>query len=133
MLETISTPFGIGTVIEEHILEVVVHSGIELNRDIMLNGYSTLAELAGGKFVLLVDRTQSNYSLTLDALKESGNHPDLLAQALLIPPYNENGELAADMIVNFPRKNTLPVEFFSDRESALYWLRSHRDHYLRSL
>jgi hypothetical protein len=132
MLESTSTSVGVGTLLEECIVEVVIHSGVALDRESMRQGYQQLAALAGGKFALLVDRTQTDYTLSRDALAESGNHPDLLAQALLILPYNVQSEAAANMIVSFPRENELPVEFFSDRESALYWLRAHRDHYLKS-
>jgi hypothetical protein len=130
MLQSRTTDVGTGRQIEEHIVEVYIHTGIELDRIKLLQGYTQLAELAGGKYALLVDRTRSDYSVTFDALLEGGNHPDIIAQALLIPPYNQHKKMIAETIVSFPRKSSTPIEIFSERTRALTWLRTQRDHLL---
>jgi hypothetical protein len=128
MLQSRSTDIGTGTQIEKNIIEVYIHTGIELDKGKLLQGYAALAELAGGgKFALLVDRTRSDYSITFDALLESGNHPDLVAQALLVPAYNQHKKMIADTTVEFPRKSSTPIQVFTNRITALGWLRAQLD------
>lgn len=125
-MRTLTTAVGTGKVLEEGLLEVCIHSGIELNREKLLQGYGLLADLAGGPYALLVDRTNTDYSVTYDAMIDSGNHPAVFAQALLVPPYNQHKKMIAETIIQFPRKSATPIEIFSDRNMAIHWLREQR-------
>jgi hypothetical protein len=122
MILTKTTDVGTATVIGDRILEVRIHSGIELSRETLLQGYQQLADLAGGHYALLVDRTQTDYSVGYDAMVEGANHPSLVAQALLIPPYNQHKKLIAETILDYPRKSSNPIRIFSDRNQAITWL-----------
>lgn len=126
-LRSKTTEVGTASVLEEGLLEVIIHSGIELNSEKLLHGYQQLAELSGGPYTLLVDRTQSDYSVSYDAMIEGGNHPSVLAQVLLVPPYNQHKKMIAETILAFPRKSSTPIEIFSDRNKAIDWLREQRN------
>jgi len=125
-MRTLTTDVGTGKLLEAGLLEVAIHSGIELNREKLLQGYEQLAELSGGPYALLVDRTQNDYSVSYDAMIEGGNHPSVLAQAILVPPYNQHKKMIAETILAFPRKSSTPIEIFSDRNMAINWLRDQR-------
>jgi len=125
-LQSKTTDVGSGKVLEEGILEVYIHSGIELNRDKLIQGYRELAVLAGGAYALLVDRTQSDYSVSYDAMVEGGNHPLIIAQAMLIPPYNQHKKMVVETILDIPRKVSTPIKIFTDRNKAIHWLREQR-------
>lgn len=125
ILRTRTTDIGTATLIEPMLIEVRIHTGVVLDRQMLLQGYARMEELASGKFALLVDRTKTDYSVTYDAIVEGGNHPAMLAQAMLIPPNNPNKKVIVDTILDYPRKGTIPIQAFTDREAALEWLRSH--------
>lgn len=124
---TKTTDVGSATLLENGLLSVFIHTGIELTREKLLQGYEELAEFAGRRYCLLVDRTQSDYSLTYEAMVEGGNHPYVIAQAILLPPYNTHKKMIADTILAFPRKRDIPMRIFTDRNEAIDWLRSKLD------
>lgn len=130
MLKTLTTHIGTATLLEHNLIEVTIHTGVELDRSKLFEGYEKLSEMAGGAFAILVNRTATDYSLTFDAMEAIASHPGVLAQALLIPPYNPHKHMIAEMLVNFPRHSKVPVEYFTNRKLALDWLRAHREsHY----
>ncbi|MBD3669425.1 MAG: hypothetical protein HUJ29_01530 [Gammaproteobacteria bacterium] len=124
---TLHTEVGTATLLDDQIIEVTIHSGIELNKEMMLNGFRQLSELAGGRYALLVDRTTSDYSMSFEAMQLNASDPNLLAQALLIPAYNSHKQMLAELSINLSQRHDIPFEVFSDRRLALDWLGAHRD------
>jgi hypothetical protein len=111
--------FGSVTLVEPGIVEASIDTGVELDAQHMMRGYEACARLAGQPFGLLINRG-TDYSMTVSALENIGNHPDMRAIAVYV-----HGD-ARPQVAHYHKEvygERVPIEIFTSRDEALSWLR----------
>lgn len=105
---------------------IKINEGVEVNAD-MAKEVSELAArvIKGVPFALLSDRKNS-YSLSFEAMSNLANIPNLVALAIVI--YSDRSRLLVEtqnFFISAMKKR--PVKIFTDKASALEWLRTELD------
>lgn len=111
-------PFGVITIIENDIAEVVIFDGIELDDKYVNQFHSFLEDHFDSNIFLLINKKNS-YTYTFDAQKMIGAVDKI--NAIAVVAYNSSGDLSTKVLKQINKK-ALNLKLFITREEALIWL-----------
>lgn len=106
--------------LESDIYEVTAAPAIEIDAGMSQRFHRFLGEEIGTPCHLLIDK-QHDYSLSLEAMRSTGDHPLIRGMAFLV--YRHSTARIVELQRRLMRNRELPVATFRNRELALDWLR----------
>jgi len=106
--------------LETGIYEVVAAPAIEIDGAMSARFHRFLDEQLRSPCHLLIDK-KHDYSLSLEAMRNAGDHPLVRGIAFLV--YRNSTAKIVELQQRLMRNRAIPVASFRDRDLALEWLR----------
>lgn len=124
-MEPYTLPFATINILRKDIAEVIINSGVEMNKA-MVNDYHTfLLTHLTSPFSLLINKKNA-YTYDYDAQQIIANLPEIKALAVVV--YSDMSEIAQGALShNLDSQTTKKVDVFRDRTLALEQLISIQD------
>jgi len=110
--------------LNEHIAEVIVNEGIELNMSMVEEYHAFLLSHLKPPFSLLINKINA-YTYTFEAQKNIANLTEI--QALAVISYNKVTSITTRQLASFPRNTRWNLQIFSDKTDALNWLKTEQE------
>ena len=122
-MEIYELPFTKIIVLSDHIAEVIINEGIEINMDMVEQSHDFLLSHLHAPFSLLINNVNAySYDFSaqgkLAALKE--------INAIAVVAYRRSTEIATEVLASQPRDVELNLKIFRNRDDALDWLLSEQ-------
>ena len=111
--------FGKIHLLDEHLAEVIVNDGIEMNMDMVNEYHAFLLDHLSPPFSLLINKLYK-YSYTFEAQQQIATLPEIKAMAVVA--YNRPAEVATETLKEAPRDIAWNLKVFPERGRALDWL-----------
>jgi hypothetical protein len=110
-------PFGFFEEIEPNIMEIIIHEGVQISEEHIVKIEQGLLDKYEGEYSLLINRkyAYSHGHESLNKISELKN-----ASAIAIVAYSDASVIAAKMHLLYSNN----IEIFTDKASALNWLRN---------
>lgn len=113
-------PAGKVIALDEHLAELIINEGVEMNLETVDQIYSFLLEHFGADILLLINK-QYPYSFTFDAQRKIGALQEIKKTAIVV--YNEISKRATQGLLGMRKEHDWNACIFEDRDTALAWLR----------
>jgi hypothetical protein len=113
--------------IREDIAEVIVHNGIELNTEMVDEYHDFLVSHLKAPFSLLINKINS-YTYDFSAQQKLATIEQI--EAMAVVTYKRSAVITTRYLASQPRVKDWNLQIFSDRETALHWLKTVQDGYL---
>ena len=110
--------------LSDHIAEVIVNEGVELNMAMVEEYHAFLLSHLKPPFSLLINKLNA-YTYTFDAQANIANLPEI--KALAVISYNKVTSITTRQLANFPRESRWNLQIFSDKDDALHWLKTEQE------
>lgn len=110
-------PFGHFEEIEPNIMEIIIHEGVQLDEKHIEQIEQGLLTLYKDEYSLLINRKNA-YSHGHESLARIGELKNVSSIAILV--YSETSLMAAKIHLVYSKN----VQIFTDRNSAINWLRN---------
>ena len=116
--------FGSIRLIDSRIGEVVIHEGMVVDMEMMMNLHEKLSALFSGDFVLLLNE-KNNHTYTVEAQKYLAGIKGLRAMAVLYSMrFNDT---VSEYLRIFHEDSRWNLKIFYDRGKAIEWLETNLD------
>ena len=112
-------PFGKINLINSHIAELIVNDGVTMGLSEVQAYQNLLRSHLQPPFSVLINK-ENAYSYTFEAQLEMGKLKDIVCRAVVV--YNQNAEMATEIIIDLNKDKNWNIRLFRDRQSALDWL-----------
>lgn len=106
-------------IINKELAEITVDNAVDIDLVMVEEIHEALLSLLNPSFSLLINKSNA-YSTQLDALIKFGALPAIDKIAIYAP--NKLSQLSADFSATIPSSQSLNIQIFTERESALDWL-----------
>lgn len=120
-MHTYTLPFGVITILQENLAEVVIYEGIIMDEDIVADYHNFLLLHLKPPFSLLINKKFA-YSYTFGAQLKIGDLTQIDKMAVVA--YSNLTEMATKSLMHLNLKKNWNIKIFQDRDSALTWLRT---------
>lgn len=111
--------FGKIHVLDEHLAEVIVNDGVEMDMAMVNEYHRFLLDHLSPPFSLLINKL-NKYSYTFEAQQQIATLPEIKAMAVVA--YNRASEMATNTLKDVHRKVSWNLAVFPERAQALNWL-----------
>ena len=112
---------GFGKIIihNDHLAEVIVDDGVEMDIDIVNTYHAFLRAHLQAPFSLLINKLNS-YSYTFEAQREIMSVPEIVRVAVVA--YRESTRASTESLLSISNKLSFDVKIFAEFEEALSWV-----------
>lgn len=104
---------------DEHLAEVIINDGIEMDMDIVEAYHTFLQSHLKAPFSLLINKINS-YSYSFEAQQNIVCIPEIDRMAVLV--YRKSTLASTESLISMPRKQPWNIKVFANYEEAWSWL-----------
>lgn len=123
-MNTYELSFARITILDNNLAEVVVNEGAELNEEMVDQYHEFLLTHLQPPFLLLINKINA-YTYNFQAQLKLADLEEIGAMAVI--SYNKTTEASTELLASYPRVNKWNMKLFSDRDTALAWLKLERN------
>lgn len=116
--------FGTIIILNEHLAEVIIDEGVEMDKKLMEEYHNFLLENLTSPFSLLVNKLHS-YSYTFDVQRKISKLKEVFAVAVVVNSIGS--KMATKTILSLNNDENWTMKMFYLREEALIWLNEEKN------
>ena len=121
-MEQFNLSFGTINKLHEHLAEVIIDDGVEMNLKMVNEYHQFLISHFNAPFSLLVNKIHS-YSYDVQAQEMLATIEQIKDMAVV--SYKPSTTFTTEVLANYPRKTKWHLKIFHNREAAIQWLENN--------